>query len=51
MTNLLLRIFIKNSENVKDAEVREKYGLLGSIVGIILNIILQKIYNQYHPKN
>lgn len=40
MTNLLLKAFIKNSENTKDPDVREKYGLLGSIVGIILNIIL-----------
>ena len=40
MTNLLVRIFIKNSENVKDADVREKYGLLGSVVGIIVNLIL-----------
>lgn len=40
MTNLLVRFFIKNSENVKDADVREKYGLLGSVVGIIVNLIL-----------
>ncbi len=40
MTDLLVKLFIKNSENVKDAEVREKYGLLGSIVGIVVNIIL-----------
>ena len=40
MTNLLVRIFIKNSENVKDADVREKYGLLGSVVGIIVILIL-----------
>ena len=40
MTDLLVKLFIKNSENVKDAEVREKYGLLGSVVGIVVNIIL-----------
>lgn len=40
MTDLLVKLFIKDSENIKDAEVREKYGLLGSIVGILVNIIL-----------
>lgn len=40
MTDLLIKLFIKNNDNIKDAEVREKYGLLGSIVGIIVNIIL-----------
>ena len=40
MTELLVKIFIKNSQNVKDIQVREKYGLLGSIVGIVINIIL-----------
>lgn len=40
MTELLLKLFIKNNDNVKDPEIREKYGLLGSIVGIIVNIFL-----------
>ena len=40
MTDLLVKLFIKDSENTKDADVREKHGLLGSIVGIIINIIL-----------
>ncbi len=40
MTDLLVKLFIKNSENIKDNDVREKYGFLGSIVGIIVNIIL-----------
>ena len=40
MTDLLLKIFIKNNDNTKDPDVREKYGLLGSIVGIIVNIFL-----------
>lgn len=40
MTELLIKLFIKDSNNVKDVQVREKYGLLGSIVGIIINIIL-----------
>ena len=40
MTKLLLKLFIKNSENTKDPDVRESYGMLGSIVGIIVNILL-----------
>lgn len=40
MSNLLVKLFIKNSENIKDNDVREKYGFLGSVVGIIVNIIL-----------
>ncbi len=40
MTKLLVKLFIKNSENTKDPDVRESYGMLGSIVGIIVNILL-----------
>lgn len=40
MTKLLLRFFIKNYDNTSDPVVREKYGTLGSIVGIIVNILL-----------
>lgn len=40
MTHLLIKHFIKNYENITDHKVRESYGLLGSVVGIILNAIL-----------
>lgn len=40
MTRLLIKCFIKNPENITDHKVRESYGLLGSIVGIIANAIL-----------
>lgn len=40
MTNLLINLFIKNKENTKDTEVRGKYGMLSSITGIIVNILL-----------
>lgn len=40
MTKLLVKLFIKDSENTKDPDVRESYGMLGSIVGIIVNILL-----------
>lgn len=40
MTELLCRIFIKDRENVNSPAVRRAYGTLGSVVGIILNILL-----------
>ncbi len=40
MTNLLIRIFIKDHKNVKDPTVRTRYGYLGSFMGIVLNILL-----------
>ena len=40
MSKLLVRLFIKNYTNTKNPTVREKYGFLGSITGIIVNIIL-----------
>lgn len=43
MTNLLIKIFIKNKDNVKDVKVRAKYGALSSITGIIVNILLSAI--------
>ena len=40
MTNLLVKLFIKDYENTKDLNVRQKYGVLGSVVGIVANILL-----------
>ena len=40
MTKLLIKLFIKDSENVKDPVVRTRYGYLGSITGIVLNVLL-----------
>lgn len=40
MTNLLVKTFVKNHEDVKNPVVRQKYGTLSSIVGIICNIML-----------
>ncbi|KAF5057185.1 Ferrous-iron efflux pump FieF [anaerobic digester metagenome] len=39
MTDFLIKRFIK-SDNVQDPAVREKYGYLGSAVGILVNIAL-----------
>ncbi|MGD9569241.1 MAG: cation diffusion facilitator family transporter [Sedimentibacter sp.] len=40
MINFIIKSFIKDYENVRDPYVREAYGKLGSVVGIIANIIL-----------
>ena len=40
MTNLLLKIFIKDHKNTADPTIRRKYINLGSIVGILSNIVL-----------
>ncbi|HKL98569.1 MAG TPA: cation diffusion facilitator family transporter [Mobilitalea sp.] len=40
MTELLVRLFVKNNERVEEQAVRTSYGILSSIVGVICNIIL-----------
>lgn len=40
MIGLLARILIKNRENTGDAAVRRAYGMLSSVVCIVLNILL-----------
>lgn len=40
MTKLLVKLFVKDSENSKDNNVRASYGNLGGIVGIVCNLIL-----------
>lgn len=40
MTSLLIKLFIKNYKNTEDKTVRAKYITLGSIGGIVFNIIL-----------
>lgn len=40
MHTILIKHFIKDSENTGSLKVREAYGTLGSITGIIINIIL-----------
>lgn len=43
MTQLLIKIFIKNHRDTKSVEVRNRYGNLGSIVGICANVMLSII--------
>ena len=40
MTKFLIKLFIKDKDNVQNVEVREKYGMLSSITGIIVNVLL-----------
>ena len=40
MTGLLVKLFIRDSENIKSPAVRRAYGTLASIVGIVLNLLI-----------
>ena len=40
MTELLIKLFVKNSKDTKDAKVRLAYGNLAGIVGILCNVLL-----------
>ena len=40
MVDFLIKVFIKNSDNIKEAKVREKHGLLAAILGIFSNLFL-----------
>lgn len=40
MTNLLVKLFVKNETDIEDIQVRTAYGVLASVVGIICNLIL-----------
>ena len=40
MTNLLLKLFIKDYQNTADARVRQAYGKLAGVVGIVTNLLL-----------
>lgn len=40
MTKLLVRLFVKNSKDINNPAVRNKYGYLSGFVGIALNILL-----------
>ena len=40
MTSLLIKLFIKNYKDTNDKTVRERYGTLGSLVGIFCNVLL-----------
>lgn len=43
MTALLIKLFVKNSSDTKAVDVRNRYGNLGSIVGIFVNVLLSAL--------
>ena len=40
MTNFLIKLFVKDKDNVENQEVRGRYAMLSSITGIVVNILL-----------
>ena len=40
MTELLIKLFVKNSKDTKDVKVRLAYGNLAGIIGILCNVLL-----------
>lgn len=40
MIEFLLKVFVPNYKNTKDQKVRTSYGILGSVIGLISNIVL-----------
>ncbi len=40
MTKLLIKLFIKDNEQLKEQRVRMAYGTLSGIVGIFMNVFL-----------
>lgn len=40
MTDLLVKLFVKNPKEIHNQQVRTSYGVLASIVGIVCNLIL-----------
>ena len=40
MTELLIRLFVKDYTNVRSPQVRERYGKFAGFVGIITNLLL-----------
>ena len=43
MTKLLIKLFVKDYENLQNQSVRTKYGTFSSVVGMIVNFILAAI--------
>ena len=40
MVDFLVKHFVRDYENVEDGRVRERYGMLSSVVGILCNVII-----------
>ena len=40
MTEVLIRLFVNNKDEVKDTSVRQQYGIMASVTGIVVNILV-----------
>ena len=40
MTEVLIRLFVKDKDEVKDTNVRQQYGIMASITGIVVNVLV-----------
>ena len=40
MTEVLIRLFVNNKDEVKDTSVRQQYGIMASITGIMVNVLV-----------
>lgn len=40
MTELIIRYFVPDADNVRDAQVRERYGVVSGLVGLLCNLLL-----------
>ncbi|RBP65967.1 cation diffusion facilitator family transporter [Alkalibaculum bacchi] len=40
MTNILIKLFVKDYKNTTNAKVRQQYGKFASVVGVVTNLIL-----------
>ena len=40
MTQLLIRLFVRDPENTRDPQVRGRYGRLAGLVGLVCNLLL-----------
>ena len=40
MTKLLIKLFVKDSRNVSNPAVRQRYAMLAGVTGIVLNLLL-----------
>ena len=40
MTNLLIKLFVRDAHQIENKRVRERYGSMTSVVGIIVNFLL-----------
>ena len=40
MTEVLIRLFVNNKDEVKDISVRQQYGIMASVTGIVVNVLV-----------